>query len=270
MNETKPPKPPLPLPQPNDLQTDRASPDSSLLHTLQKAKDAVLIHDKKYYLRASVSGDLERVDIVTGAVTTINPNSLEPHDQDDYTPDKYHRYEDPDTKKILLIPKSMKLQTGELGLFPSIHRFNPATADEIISRISSGETIKSILSLPHMPSYGAFYRWRKEAPSFDSAIKEARSARREVFQDQVVDDLADLDRLNNVATVKERIDIAKLRQKAFLDLSKQEIETQKEETRAKGTGNMVMNIQVNTGFSNPDDHKGNTVDINEINDEELR
>ncbi len=191
---------------------------------------------------------MEKVDIVTGKVVTIQVESFSGYAPGEFSKANYFRYEAPDGE-ICFIPKAMRHQTGEIGLFPRAFPFNPIIAEEIISRISKGETITKIITLPHMPTLSILHRWRKNDPEFDKAIKEARLMRREMYQDKVADSIDDLNHLEQGATTRERIAIAKLRKEALLELSKHAFEEIKVDKKLKESGSVVMSIQVNTGFS---------------------
>jgi hypothetical protein len=54
--------------------------------------------------------------------------------------------------------------------------YSEALTAKICERIATGEAWTRICREPEMPSYGSFYRWRKEHPDFAAAVEEARLA----------------------------------------------------------------------------------------------
>lgn len=258
-----PPQAP-PAPKPN-------SPDQPILDDLDRHSKALLVHDNRYYIRTNDEGLLEKIDIVTGQVEVMQKDSFDGYSANEFSKDNFFRYETT-SGEIVLIPKSMKLSPEMGSLFPHRHPYNPIIAERIINLTAEGRTFKQILAMPGIGiSYNTFYSWRKEEPEFDKALAEARRDRKEVLQDRVLDDTESLNAMRSAASFRERLEIAKIRQKAFLELSRQEIDVKKEERKVSSEGgNMVMNIQVNTGFSLPPGAKEpETIDLNTLNDENL-
>jgi hypothetical protein len=61
--------------------------------------------------------------------------------------------------------------------------FCPATAEEIVARVSEGEMLTSISTDPLMPSLRTIMRWRADHPEFAEALGLAREALAERFSD---------------------------------------------------------------------------------------
>jgi len=52
--------------------------------------------------------------------------------------------------------------------------YTPDKADEIIERISKGETLRAICRDEHMPGWVTVYRWRESVPNFAERLARAR------------------------------------------------------------------------------------------------
>ncbi|MFQ7017072.1 MULTISPECIES: hypothetical protein [unclassified Akkermansia] len=56
-------------------------------------------------------------------------------------------------------------------------------AQEIVSRLAAGETMKSICSAAHMPEVWTVWNWRETKPEFSKLIQRAREAQSESMLD---------------------------------------------------------------------------------------
>jgi len=59
---------------------------------------------------------------------------------------------------------------------PAWARFDPAVADQIVLRLSKGETVPDLARDPAMPGETALRRWRRRHPHFDTVLKIAKQA----------------------------------------------------------------------------------------------
>jgi hypothetical protein len=60
----------------------------------------------------------------------------------------------------------------------------PATANEVVARVSQGEMLSTITADPMMPSLRTMYRWKADHPEFAEDMRLAREALAERFSDQ--------------------------------------------------------------------------------------
>ena len=61
--------------------------------------------------------------------------------------------------------------------------YNAVTAQEFYERVCEGESVIGICRDPTMPSFSAYYRWRKHIPEFAKLMAEARAIQAERFCD---------------------------------------------------------------------------------------
>lgn len=62
------------------------------------------------------------------------------------------------------------------GRDPDWTRFDQAVADQVVLRLSKGETVPQLSRDPHMPGETALRRWRRRYPEFDTVLKIAKGA----------------------------------------------------------------------------------------------
>lgn len=62
------------------------------------------------------------------------------------------------------------------GRDPDWTRFDQTVADQVVLRLSKGETVPQISRDPHMPGETALRRWRRRYPHFDTVLKIAKGA----------------------------------------------------------------------------------------------
>lgn len=59
--------------------------------------------------------------------------------------------------------------------------YSAAVAQEFYERVCEGESVIGVCRDPHMPSFSAFYRWRRHIPEFRRLMAEARAIQAERF-----------------------------------------------------------------------------------------
>lgn len=104
--------------------------------------------------------------------------------------------------------------------------FTQDIADNICSRLASGESLRKICSDESMPSIVSVWRWLNKYPDFSKQYAQAREAQAEYYADEIVEiaDTADKDTANAVRVqVDARKWVAsKLRPKKYGELVKHE------------------------------------------------
>lgn len=66
--------------------------------------------------------------------------------------------------------------------------YKPEIVDEILERVSNGESLKTICETPGMPKKTAVFRWQQQNEEFRELLARAREA----FADSVFDEVIDL------------------------------------------------------------------------------
>lgn len=64
--------------------------------------------------------------------------------------------------------------------------FSQDIADEIVSRLATGQCLADITSLDHMPATSTVYKWLASIPSFAEAYAQARATLVERWADEIV------------------------------------------------------------------------------------
>jgi hypothetical protein len=64
--------------------------------------------------------------------------------------------------------------------------FTQDIADEIVSRLATGQCLADITSLDHMPATSTVYKWLATIPSFAEAYAQARATLVERWADEIV------------------------------------------------------------------------------------
>lgn len=103
-------------------------------------------------------------------------------------------------------PKRPKLPHGR----PS--KYTPEVADEIISRLSLGETLTRICRDAHLPDRITVWRWEEDHPEFMQRMRGARLKQADSLFDEL-QDLPDevLQRREHIDKVKLQVDVRKFR-----------------------------------------------------------
>ena len=65
--------------------------------------------------------------------------------------------------------------------------YNPQIADEICTRIISGESVRSIAALDQFPSQDTIYKWIIRHPEFAEKYARAREAQAELYLDEIIE-----------------------------------------------------------------------------------
>ena len=66
-------------------------------------------------------------------------------------------------------------------------KFTQAIADEVVERISAGETLRSVCRDEHMPSWRTMYDWMADNQEFSSRIARARELGEDAIAQECVD-----------------------------------------------------------------------------------
>lgn len=61
-----------------------------------------------------------------------------------------------------------------------------AIEDEIVERLSNGETLRSICQDKHMPSWNSVYQWMEKDEAFNSRVAGARARGHDAIAEQTV------------------------------------------------------------------------------------
>ncbi len=67
-------------------------------------------------------------------------------------------------------------QFAREGRDPAWTRFDQAVADQVVLRVSRGESVPQVARDPDMPGETALRRWRRRRPEFDAVLKAAKRA----------------------------------------------------------------------------------------------
>jgi hypothetical protein len=107
-------------------------------------------------------------------------------------------------------PEAVKRRRGR----PKGDAYNQAVADEIVERLSKGETLTSICKSKHMPDRTTVWDWEERHPEFDQRLRAARLKQADSLFDQL-QDIADapVPRTNRHAISQrhQQIDVRKFR-----------------------------------------------------------
>lgn len=95
--------------------------------------------------------------------------------------------------------------------------FTPEIATEIINRLASGETLRSICKDKHMPCNVTVYDWANNMPAFSSAIAHARRIQATVLAEEASEilDNADDSTMPKVQKADKRANYRMLLAKCF-------------------------------------------------------
>jgi len=122
-------------------------------------------------------------------------------------------------------------------------KFSQAMADVICTRLLEGEALTKICAAPGFPSYGVVSEWRRRYPDFSDQVEQAISDRSEVYHDQIMRIVEDLNKTGEKDFVQaSRVQIEALKWAAEVG--------NKARFGKKDTigGNVAVQLIINTGI----------------------
>ena len=245
---------------------DEAEAHELTLQELQEKTKTVNLYKDRYFLRTDKDGLLEKVDVLTGEVERLSQNSYEGYSSEEMAQDNFYSFTDEEGAKVL-VPKSLQFDEVFLKKFGKKTPFNPAIATEIVEKVMDGWTFKKITMLNTMPSRYELWLWRKNNPAFDKELMEAVKFRAENFQEKLMDDI---DLLEEKNLHNHELKTMALKHRTLQKMIDREDRKADSQSKNKGTGNNILNVQINTGFS-PDSTKGvEQVKLEDYTDEDLK
>ena len=258
----------IPTTAPDELpdEQDTESPESTIAE-LKKASKQMMLWADRYYLFAKEDGTLAKVDMITGKTEELETDNLMGYTQDEFDLDKYYSFED-DEGRTILVPKGIKGTNSIVEQFRGKLTYNPVVAANIIDHVQNGAVLTKLCKRKDMPSLSILYKWRKENTKFDDLLKGAIAYRSKNFNELINEDIMNMHFNPEHYSDKKLLEVLKVKHNSIIKLNG--MNTDREYDQKQQTGSQVVNIQINTGFDDKTVKSGEILDIEAINDTDLK